>query len=268
MPLNIITGNLHNMLAINLMEPLGNTQLGALFTKTHGIASEDLTNLVPQIAGSLSQAQYQANTWLASGSKGLMAYANPASFNADKLKAFVGDALIKFSEVNNELNQSMDALATAITESQGLISFANAMEKKLKSQPLGFLGYGADVIGSGTKSLVNSIGHFFTHGSFSHVSSSPGISPELIYFEHQGIVSTEQLMGAIEELISSYNRLKVILQHIETSFSNSADFLTQFNDSIPSLTASISVPYAQKVLFATKNSLGSINSMVSAAMDV
>jgi hypothetical protein len=149
-----------------------------------------------------------------------------------------------------------------------LLDEAYSDENEVKSDPGLLIGTAilgaANTLISGTTSLGNSIGHFFTHGSFSHVGSSPG-NQYAMMFERESIMSIEHLIRLLHTSQAAYNQLMALITHVNHCLKDAQRALEQFLNATEGLTTATASSDANRALSSIGNALHPIDSIVNDA---
>jgi hypothetical protein len=268
MPLNQISNTLHSILSVRLNNKLTGTLLEQLFHQTHSFASKNLGSVVPEIIANLNTAQSISKTWSVSNSKELFTYSSQAAFNPTALAKMSEELIQKLEDLSNKLNSIMGLLNTETQEIGSLLDEAYSDENEVKSDPGLLIGTAilgaANTLISGTTSLGNSIGHFFTHGSFSHVGSSPG-NQYAMMFERESIMSIEHLIRLLHTSQAAYNQLMALITHVNHCLNDAQRALEQFLNATEGLTTATASSDANRALSSIGNALHPIDSIVNDA---
>jgi hypothetical protein len=269
MPLNHITSVLQQIASFRLISGVNSGQLNHLFSETQKFGAQNLSEITT-ITNSLNQGQSIANTWQTSSSKQIIGFSSPSGFNQSSLSIVVNKLLGNLNTLSHDLDTSIPYVDSQIATINRLINEANSDEQQVKSNPLNILAPFEQIgntLSSGTASLGNSIGHFFTHGSFTQVSSSTGQSAYFYRNVGRSISEIGDLINALNTLNGLYTQLNSIQLHMQNSVKDAQASSEQFLSSIPSLNSNTVAPLVNRLMSTLSNSLNPLGSLVNSAFN-
>lgn len=252
------------------MPSVNSGQLNQLFSETQNFGAQNLSEITT-ITNTLNQGQGIANAWQTSYSKQIVGFSNPSSFNQSSLTNVVNALLGNLNTLSQALDTSMSYIDSQLATINRLVNEAGSDVQQAKINPLSIilnpLVAAGNTIGSGSASLVNSIGHFFTHGSFTQVSSSPGQSAYFYQNVGQTVSEIGELINALNTLNGLYTQLNAIQLHMQNSVKDAQASSEQFLSSLPSLNSNTAAPLVNRLMSTLSNSLNPLGSLVNTAFN-